>query len=276
MVSFLRLATTFPAATGESLLSWLSRLCEANGISTSEFSSQIVGRDSRDFATIATRNEHAIALGCVTGCGTATIRTMMHSGTDPAVTTFFDQPIPWSALERGRRRMAAGQLTKDEAPFLRALWSIRVISCDPTSGERLIDRCTCGDPLWWRSMHQLLECSACGRDIRSIPAVLGSERQVEVSRFWASMYSFKPQKRMEARSALYSPIRDCDPAQLMRLAEHLGSVQELARPLGLESGTLLLKELPRSVDRVSPSLRSAIERTIDRIRATPAAGLSFH
>jgi hypothetical protein len=50
--------------------------------------------------------------------------------------------------------------------------------------------------------------------------------------------SFKPRKRLEARSTLYSPIRDCDPARLMRLAEYLGSVEELARPLGLESGTL--------------------------------------
>lgn len=268
MVTFLRLATTFPPAHGESLLSWLSRLCEENGISTSELSSQIVGRDSREFAALATRDEHAIALGCVTGRGTATIRAMMHSGIDPAVTTFFDQPIPWSALERGRRRIAPGQLAKGEAPFLRALWSLRVISCDPTSGERLIDRCTCGEPLWWRSMHELVKCNACGRDIRSIPAVRGSERQIEVSRFWASMYSFKPLKRMEARLKLYSPVRDFDPAQLIQLAKYLGSVEKLARPPSLESGTLLLKGLPGSVDRVSPSWRPAVERTIEHIRAT--------
>lgn len=258
-----------PAARGESLLSWLSRLCEANEISTSELTSQIVGRDSREFAALATRDEHAIALGCVTGRGTAIIRAMMHSGIDPAITAFFDQPIPWSALERGRRRIAPGQLKEGEVPFLRALWSIRVISCDPTSGERLVDCCPCGEPLWWRSMHRLLECSACGRDMRLVPAVLGSERQLEVSRFWASMYSFKPHKRLEVRSTLYSPIRDCDPARLMRLAEYLGSVEELADPLGLESGTLLLKGLPESVKQVvSPSWRSAVKQTIDRIRTS--------
>ncbi len=246
----------------------MSRLCDANDVSTSELTSQIVGRDSREFAALATRVEHAIALGCVTGCGTAIIRAMMHSEVDPAITTFFDQPIPWSALERGKRRIAPGQVTKGEVPFLRALWSIRVISCDPTSGERLIDRCPCGNPLWWRSMHHLLKCSACGQDIRLVPAVLGSERQIEVSRFWASMYSFQPRKRLEARSALYSPIRDCDPGRLMRLAEYLGSIEELAHPRGLDSGTLLLKGLPGSVDHLSFSWRSAVKHTIDRIRAS--------
>jgi hypothetical protein len=262
MVSFVCLATTFPAAPGECLLSWLSRLCAANDMSTSEFSSQIVGRDSREFAALATRDEHALALGRVTGRGAAAIRAMMHSGIDPAVTTFFDQPIPWSALERSKRRIAPGRLTKDQAPFLRALWSIRVISCDPTSRERLIDRCTCGKPLWWRSMHRLLECDACGRDLRSIPAAPGSDEQIEVSRFWASIYSFKPRKRMEARSMLSPEVRNCDAAKLLKFAEFLGEFDESARRRRLESGTVVLKRLAQTIDHLSASQRRAVERAI--------------
>jgi hypothetical protein len=262
MVSFVRLATTFAAAPGESLLSWLSRLCAANDISTSEFSSQIMGRDAGEFAALAKRDEHALALECVTGVGAASIREMMHSGPDPALTTFFDQPIPWSSLERSKRRIAPGRLAKDQTPFLRALWSIRVISCDPTSGERLVDRCTCGQPLWWWSMYRFLECGACGRDVRSIPAALGTNEQIEVSRFWASMYSFKPQKRMEVRAMLHPDIRKCDVAKLLKFAEFLGELDSSARNRRLETGTLVLKGLTQRIDRLSVIQRRAVERAI--------------
>src|ERR1700755_614888 len=103
MVSFIRLSQTFPAAPGEGLLSWLSRLCEANDIFPSEFCSQILGRDSAEFAAIATRHEHVLALECVTGVGAVNIRQMIYSGPDRALTTFFDQSIPWYALERSKR-----------------------------------------------------------------------------------------------------------------------------------------------------------------------------
>ena len=262
MVSFVRLATTFAAAPGESLLSWLSRLCAANDISTSEFSSQIMGRDAGEFAALATRDEHALALECVTGVGAASIREMMHSGPDPALTTFFDQPIPWSSLERSKRRIAPGRLAKDQTPFLRALWSIRAISCEPTSGERLVNRCTCGQPLWWSSMHRLLECDSCGADLRSIPTAMGTEEEIKVSRFWASMYSLKPRKRIEARSMLYPAVRDCDPAKLVQFAEFVGAIRELAPCGGLHTGTLILTGLPQSVEQLSVSWRRAVERAM--------------
>jgi hypothetical protein len=260
MVSFIRLGTTLDAVPGESLLSWLSRLCEANDMSTAEFCFYIIGRDSKEFAALAARDEHALALGRVIGVGQTTIRRMMHSGADPAITTFFDQPIPWSALERSKRRMAPGRLTKDKVPFLRALWSIRVISCDPTSGERLVNRCTCGQPLWWRSMHRLLECEACGHDLRTIPAALGSEEQIEVSRFWASIYSFKPEKRMEARAMLDPEVRNSDAAKLLKLAECLGDLDDSGCRPRLGCGTLVLKRLAQTMGHLSESQRRAVER----------------
>jgi hypothetical protein len=262
MVSFLRLGTTLTAMPGESLLSWLSRLCAANDMSTAEFCSYIIGRDSKEFAALVTRDEHALALGCVTGVGETAIRTMMHSAANPAITTFFDQLIPWSALERSKRRVAPGRLTKDKEPFLRALWSIRVISCDPTSRERLVNRCTCGRPLWWRSMHRLLECNACGHDLRTVPAALGSDEQIEVSRFWASIYSFKPQRRMEARSMLDPEVRNFDATKLLKFAEFLGEFDGPAGHRRLESGTLVLKRLAQTMNHLSASQRRAVERAI--------------
>jgi hypothetical protein len=262
MVSFIRLATTFPAAPGESLLSWLSRLCAANDISPSEFCSQIIGRGSSEFAALATRDEHAMALGCVTGLGAAGIRAIMHSCGAPLTTTFFDQLTLWSALERSKRRFAPGRLATDQTPFLRALWSLRMIRCDPTSGERLVSRCTCGQPLWWASMHELLECGSCGQDIRSIPAAVGTSDEIEVSRFWASIYSSKASKRIEARSILEPALKDCDPVQLLNIAEFLGTVDEFASDRRIESGTLILKAWPQSGHRLAAWRRGCVERTM--------------
>jgi hypothetical protein len=262
MVSFIRLSQTFPAAPGEGLLSWLSRLCEANDIFPSEFCSQIIGRGSAEFAALATRDEHALALECVTGVGAASIRQMMHSGPDPALTTFFDQPIPWSSLERSKRRLAPGRLAKDQTPFFRALWSIRVISCEPASGERLVNRCTCGRSLWWSSMHRLLECDSCGTDLRSISTAMGTDEEIKVSRFWASMYSLKPHKRIEARTMLYPAVRNCDPAKLMQFVEFVGAIRELAPHGGLNAGTLILTGLPHSAQQLSVNWRRAVKRAM--------------
>lgn len=115
MVSFLRLSSIFSPAFGEGLLSWLTRLCAENRLSTSEFTADIVGRDPREFAALATRDEHALALEILTGMEAANIRLMMHSSKHPQTTNFFDQPIWWSALERTKRRIAPGRCRRDQS-----------------------------------------------------------------------------------------------------------------------------------------------------------------
>lgn len=262
MVSFIRLAVTFPAAPGEGLLSWLSRLCAANDISPSEFCSEIIGRNPNEFAALARRDEHALALGRVTGFGAASIGAMMNSCGNAVTTSFFDQLIPWSALERSKRRVAPSRLSTDRTPFLRAQWSLRMISCDPTSGERLVNRCTCGEPLWWCTMHELLECGLCRQDVRSMPTVLGTSEEIEVSRFWASIYSFKAGKRSEVRCMLDPAVKDCDPVQLLNIAEFLGTVDEFGTAHNPVIGSLILKKWPQSASHLVAWRRDAVERTI--------------
>lgn len=262
MASFLRLGIVFAPNSGESLLSWLSRLCAANGMSTAEFSSYIIGRDSREFAALATRDEHALALGCVTGTGAAAMLEMMHSCVDPKTTTFFGQTIPWSALERSKRRISPGRLAADRAPFLRAIWSVRAVSCDPTTGERLVSCCSCGQPLWWWNMNDFMECGACMQDIRSIPTARGTSDELEVSRFWASIYSFKTHRRIEARSTLDPAVRDCDPAVLLHVAEFLGTLDAPSMNRTIEKGTLILKGWPQSIRGLAVDRRGAVERAV--------------
>ena len=111
-------------------------------------------------------------------------------------------------------------------------------------------------------MHRLLECDSCGTDLRSIPTAVGTDEEIKVSRFWASMYSLKPRKRIEARSMLHPAVRDCDPAKLVQFAEFVGAIRELAPSGGLHTGTLILTGLPQSVGQLSVSWRRAVERAM--------------
>jgi hypothetical protein len=86
---------------------------------------------------------------------------------------------------------------------------------------------------------------------------MGTEEEIKVSRFWASMYSLKPRKRIEARSMLYPAVRDCDPAKIVQFAEFVGAIRELAPCGGLHTGTLILTGLPHSVEQLSVSWRRA-------------------
>jgi hypothetical protein len=227
-----------------------------------------MGRRSSEFAALATRDEHALALACITGVETAGIRAIMHSCGDPLTTTFFDQVTLWSAVERSKRRFAPGRLSTDQTPFLRALWSLRMIRCDPTSGERLVSRCTCGRPLWWASMHELLECGFCGQDIRSIPAAVGTSDEIDASQFWASIYSSNASKRLEARANLAPALKECDPVQLLKIAEFLGTINECPSVKRMERGTLdLKKKWPQSGHRLVAWRRSCVERTMLRFVA---------
>ncbi|MFG3593050.1 hypothetical protein [Bradyrhizobium sp. RDI18] len=111
-------------------------------------------------------------------------------------------------------------------------------------------------------MYRLLECDACGRDLRSIPAALGTDEEIEVSRFWASMYSFKPWKRMEARLMLDPEVRNYDVAKLLKFAEFLGELDESARRPRIGGGTLVLKRLAQTMDHLPESQRRPVERAI--------------
>jgi hypothetical protein len=75
-------------------------------------------------------------------------------------------PSDWVVADR--RRIAPGMPASDEGDaYIRCWWQIRALPCDPHSGEMLIDRCACGEPLLWTRTEHLWHCK-CGHDVRSI------------------------------------------------------------------------------------------------------------
>ncbi|MBH5397257.1 TniQ family protein [Bradyrhizobium sp. CNPSo 4010] len=259
MPSFVKLGQVFQPAPGEHLLSWLMRLCDANGIVLSDFAEQLVDIKASEFASIASRTEHSLVISCLTDTSEDIIREMMHLDLSAEITTFGGQSIPSSALERSKRRFAPGHLSRDRTPFLRALWAIRPITCDPTSGERLVDRCPCGHPFWWRDAHELLNCTACRADIRSIPSTQGTDNEIEASRFWASLYSMKASRREEVRDSLAPVFKNWTAVELVRLIEIARRVMGAS---DLTTGILLLKDWPKSVSSLHAPKRAALMRAV--------------
>jgi hypothetical protein len=122
-------------------------------------------------------------------------------------------------------------------------------------------------------MYELLECGFCGTDVRSITTDVGTKEEVEVSRFWASIYSFKRSRRIEARSVLHPELRNWDSAKLLQFAEFLGELDESAPDRRLESGTQVLIR-PEAIHHLSASQRRAVNCAIFGLRS-PETGYNL-
>lgn len=120
-------------------------------------------------------------------------------------------------------------------------------------------------------MYELLECGFCGADTRSITTDIGTKEEVEVSRFWASIFSFKRSRRIEARSVLHPELRNWDAAKLLQFAEFLGELDESTPDRRLESGTQVLMRLAETIHHLSASQRRAVNCAIFGLRSPETA-----
>jgi hypothetical protein len=79
----------------------------------------------------------------------------------------YGRAMPPDWLVTDRRRLAPARLNGDgDQPWIRMLWQIGSLPCDPETGEMLVDRCDCGEPLWWARTEKVWQCVKCEADVR--------------------------------------------------------------------------------------------------------------
>lgn len=269
MPNLVRLSETFAPLRGESLLGFLLRICGANSISPQEFCSEIIGRSRDLFASLASLPEYALSIARSTGLTESQILEMMHidAGCD---TTLAGRTIPCSQLDRSHRRIAPARLRQDKIPFHRVLWSVRLLACDPSSGEMVVDRCTCGTRLVWWQAGSLTECSSCRALLTDLEPRYGSAEQIAVCRFWAGLFSSRPEVVAAARASLPPPFGRLSTADLIRAASHLDIVGSGKPTSSFGGGVALMQSWPKCLEDMTPTARVVANRSLSTLFANAA------
>jgi hypothetical protein len=105
-------------------------------------------------------------------------------------TFFLGRALPVGWFDQERRRIAPSVLLSDGAdPWIRNSWLIRAFTCDPTSGETILDRCPeCHVQLGWVNLEHVWQCDKCGFDLRMTKPTYGSAKELSVIRELADFF----------------------------------------------------------------------------------------
>ncbi|MGH9604938.1 MAG: TniQ family protein [Terracidiphilus sp.] len=170
-------------------------------------------------------------------------------------------PVAW--VETSRRRVAPGVLARDGGePFVRTLWQIAALACDPESGEALRSRCwKCAHALTWQTANAICECP-CGADQRAAPARRVPQDVLVAAREIAGLFGHGPKPKVPA------PFDKLPDPALFRLLGWFGYFSDLREGAQLRpsetnaaKGYGALKRWPASFDEVVvATLRDHVER----------------
>lgn len=170
----------------------------------------------------------------------------------PAGYRILGREVPESWVETSRRRIAPGALARDgDEPYIRTLWQISALACDPDTGEALRSRCwNCSSGLTWQETRTIYECP-CGADQREAPVRRVPEDVLVNSQELAGFFGYGPSPRLPA------PFSSLPEPALFHLLGWFGYFSELRegaqlRPSAVNAarGYRAFKRWPASFDAI--------------------------
>lgn len=141
-----------------------------------------------------------------------------------------ENEVPRKFLSTGHRRISPKTLSQHG--YHRAIWDLLPLYCCVESGERLIDRCSCGTILTWRT-NDLTICGnpLCRVDLRDISPPRVSTEELEKIRFLGELFSHEVGLRRAAMARIPKFFFDLSTSDLLDLIILFGVAR--TDPLGL-------------------------------------------
>lgn len=187
--------------TGESIASLFIRTANANGMSPQELAREGLGMGQLAWPAIIYQPRLLDPISAMFNVSYDLLDQAQIKRRDHNTVTFNGEVLGIDMVDFLRCRLAPSR-TKGPKAFLRHHWSVRLIDCDPTTGELLVDRCTCGRALLWATMTSFGKCSICRLPWHELPSKLAAEQNRRQARFWAGLLSAQPEVRNRARRQL--------------------------------------------------------------------------
>lgn len=169
---------------GECVESLVLRLAPLGCVTAPELLKLGLGLDSRALPMVTRSREALSRLATIGSFDIDELISASWKATDRSVTVGLREiPLEW--LVADRRRTAPGILARDrDGAWIRSLWQVSALPCDPVSGECLIDTCACGSPMFWSNAKTVWGCQFCGADVRKrIPTFVPDDLHQLVKEF---------------------------------------------------------------------------------------------
>ncbi len=172
----------------ECLQSIAIRLAPCGLVTVAEFLQLGLGLWKKQLAILPERDEAIRRLAQFGGFDFDDLKSRCWRRTDRSIFVL-DREVPEDWFVTDRRRLAPGRLTEDQdSPWIRMLWQLRALPCDPETGELLIDRCECGAALLWAKAETVWGCQECGRDVRTRTPKLAPPETAELAKELAGFF----------------------------------------------------------------------------------------
>jgi hypothetical protein len=143
------------------------------------------------------------------------------------------QEVPRKLISTARRRIAPNSIASNG--YHRSAWDLLPLTCCVESGEKLIDRCSCGKALTWRN-NDFVACGdpSCLIDIRELTPGFVKQEQLDRIRFLGRLFSPNEQDRRVATLQIPVGLSDLSTAELLELiilfgVAHSDPVGKIAR-----------------------------------------------
>lgn len=177
---------------------------------------------------------------------------------EPGFVNHFGSHVRADEIEYKRRRFAPAAL--GNIPYMRALWSLKMVPCCTESWQYLIDICRCGNLQKWRNVVRVDRCDRCNRRLDLIEGVSVDPEFRDGLSFLLGLLDPDQKKNAAARSQLPVVLSEWDGGMVFELAISL--LQLVPNPYRLKR-----KGQPPLTDRV-PYTR-ALSQAADLIRGWP-------
>jgi hypothetical protein len=177
-------------------------------------------------------------------------------------TDFMGRTLPAGWFDQERRRVAPFMLLKDGAnPWIRNTWLIRAFSCDPSSGETILERCPgCHLLLGWVDLENVWQCDTCGLDLRTAKPTYASPGTLSAVSELAGFFQGKELPLPEC----FSSLAEVDLLKVLGwFAYFCGLPDQLflrPSPANAVDGYLALKGWPHTFDAVVSDLTSGLNK----------------
>ncbi len=192
---------TVEMSSAEGIGSLFIRTANANGMSPQDLARYGLGIGTHTWPAIVHQPHFLEPISAMSKVQRDLLDQAQIRRLDHNTVTFGDEVLGVEMVDYLKCRMAPSQM-KGRKAFLRHRWQVRLLECDPTTGEELVDRCTCGSTFFWATMTRFGSCSTCRLPWHALPSKVANKEKQEQAKFWAGLLSAKLEVRTEARRKL--------------------------------------------------------------------------
>lgn len=199
----------------ESLLSWVARTTIENHLPNITTILRDVGQARRHvMADVMGRDIDVEGLAKILGSDLKTIEALRSAPIGSRRVRYLGASIRASDMQSSIRRFAPATMARDDVPYYRAPWLLKLFPVCVESWQVIRSMCECGFLQHWSTVTTIEHCNRCGQDLRSVDSPYVPEQYRPALQSLANILFGDEMARKAALAALPSDLQGEDPGDI--------------------------------------------------------------